>query len=72
MGQIREDVGRFSIEERRESFHIHYDPKDDTLKRFWGAVPHPEFDKDDLADLIKALTEFKKDLDENKGAYKHG
>lgn len=70
MGRIMEPVGPFEIEERRESFHIHYKPKDSSLIIAWGSVPHPEFDKDDLADLIKALMKFKQDLDDGKGAYK--
>jgi hypothetical protein len=45
MGMIRGDFGRFSIEQRSESFIIH---SDDTFE-------HPEYDLDDLDNLLDAL-----------------
>ena len=65
MGLILEDVGHIAIELRRESFVIHpgygYEPKGDEAEglsaheKTWRELPHPEFLKRDLDDLIRAL-----------------
>jgi hypothetical protein len=66
MGFIHEDVGRISIETRRESFIIHpnygYNVEGNehsedlgSFGRHWRESPHPEFLNDDLDDLIAAL-----------------
>lgn len=66
MGLIHDDVGRISVEERRESFIVHtsygYDAAGnvhvDDLGRFgeyWRSHPHPEFLLEDLDDLVTAL-----------------
>ena len=54
MGLIRDDFGRITIEERRESFIVH--PDDEA----WPSdLAHPEFYLADLDDLISALDDLR-------------
>jgi hypothetical protein len=68
MGMCLDDVGKISIEVRRESFVVHpsygYKGEDgedhddsSTFMTSWRENPHPEFALEDLDDLIKALTD---------------
>lgn len=73
MGSIREGVGKFEVEERRESFIVHYNPATGgDFERHWRENPHPEFVYDDLVDLITALTEMKGDYNGRFRAWMKG
>lgn len=57
MGGLRNEVGRITIESRRESFVVHADYGDTDLDMLWTETPDPEFANEDLDDLIVALQE---------------
>ena len=68
MGLIRENFGKITIEQRKESFIIHpsygYDrdgngESNDYFEKHWRETPHPEFLLSDLDDLIKALRDLR-------------
>ena len=52
MGFILDEVGKFSVELRRDSFKLYSED-------FSGEHPAPEFDKADIGDLIACLQEAK-------------